>query len=284
MPAWVRVPGRRVLLGAVAALAIIGPAQARTHKRSFPSTAVAGTERYAVYLPPGYATSGRRYPVIYALHGLPSGHRGYRQLPIASWGAIAAAAGHPVIVVAPQGARDDDTDPEWHDWGSGRNWESAVADDLVHEIDSTYRTVANRRGRAIIGLSAGGYGAALIGLRHLDEFSIIQAWSGYFHPTNPSGTAPLSVGSAQQNAAASAHTYVPRLHAEFERSKPIYFSFYVGDRDRHFRAENEQLDRELTAAGVWHRFALYAGGHSYALWNRHAQVWIRRAARQLAQH
>jgi enterochelin esterase-like enzyme len=283
MPAWGRVPRRRVLLGAVAALAIVVPAHAGTYKRSFPSTAVAGTERYAVYLPPGYATSGRRYPVIYALHGLPSGHRGYRHLPIARWGRIAAAAGHPVIVVAPQGARDDDTDPEWHDWGSGRDWESAVAVDLVREIDNTYRTVAARRGRAIIGLSAGGYGAALIGLRHLDEFSVIQSWSGYFHPTNPSGTAPLSVGSAQQNAAASAHSYVPQLHAEFEQFKPVSFSFYVGYRDWRFKPENEQFDQELSAAGVWHRFAVYAGGHSYALWNRHAQVWIRRAADQLAQ-
>jgi enterochelin esterase-like enzyme len=268
---------------ALAALAIAGPAHARTYKRSFPSTAVAGPERYAVYVPPGYATSGRRYPVIYALHGLPSGHRGYRRLPIASWGAIAAAAGHPVIVVAPQGARDDDTDPEWHDWGGGRDWEGAVAVDLVHEIDLTYRTVAARRGRAIIGLSAGGYGAALIGLRHLDTFSIIQSWSGYFHPTNPAGTAPLSVGSARQNAAASAHTYVPRLRVEFRRLKPTHFSFYVGDRDRHFRAENEQFDSELSAAGVPHRFALYHGGHSYALWNRHARTWIGRAADQLAQ-
>jgi enterochelin esterase-like enzyme len=264
-------------------VAIAAPAHALTDKRSFRSPAVAGDERFAVYLPPGYATSGRRYPVIYALHGLPSGHRGYRHLPIARWGAIAARAGHPVIVVAAQGARDDDTDPEWHDWGSGRDWESAVADDLVHEIDSSYRTVATRRGRAIIGLSAGGYGAALIGLRHLDTFSIIQAWSGYFHPTNPSGSAPLSVGSAQANAAASAHTYVPRLRAAFRHFQPTHFSFYVGDRDRHFRAENEQFDSELSAAGVPHRFALYHGGHSYVLWNRHARAWIRRAADQLAQ-
>ncbi|HEY7074562.1 MAG TPA: alpha/beta hydrolase-fold protein [Solirubrobacteraceae bacterium] len=277
------MPRRRVLAAALAAVAIAAPAHARTYKGSFTSAALAGDERFAIYLPPGYATSGRRYPVIYALHGLPSGHRGYRHLPIAQWGAIAAAAGRPVIIVAPQGARDGDTDPEWHDWGTGRDWESAVAVDLVHDIDSTYRTIPDRRARAIIGLSAGGYGAALIGLRHLDEFSIIQSWSGYFHPTNPSGTAPLSVGSPQQNAAASAHTYVPRLLGEFEQHKPIYFSFYVGNRDWRFRPENQQLDRELTAAGVWHRFAVYSGGHSYALWNRHAQVWIRRAARQLAQ-
>jgi enterochelin esterase-like enzyme len=281
MPAWVRVPGRRVLLGAVAALAIIGPAQARTHKRSFPSTAVAGTERYAVYLPPGYATSGRRYPVIYALHGLPSGHRGYRQLPIASWGAIAAAAGHPVIVVAPQGARDDDSDPEWHDWGPGRDWETAVADELVDRIDGDFRTIPGRRGRALIGTSAGGYGAAAIGVRHLWTYSVIQSWSGYFHPTNPAGTGPMDLGSPLANLLANVHAYVPLLPRWFLDWQPTYLGFYIGDQDDRFLAENRQLDRELRAADVTHRFAVYSGGHSGALWSAHARAWIRRALHEL---
>jgi enterochelin esterase-like enzyme len=257
-------------------------AHATTLDASFASKSLGGPERYAVYLPPGYSTSGRRYAVIYALHGLPSAPDGYSNLPIWAWGRIAQAAGRPAIVVAPQGARRGDSDPEWHDWGPGRDWESDVAEDLVEQIDRTYRTIPDRRHRALIGLSAGGYGATLIGLRHLNTFSVIESWSGYFHPTNPAGTAPLDVGSPALDAAADAFTYVPLLNRWFDAWPPTYFGFYVGEQDWRFRRENQRLHRALSAAGVAHRFAVYAGGHSYAVWKKHQRTWIRRAVRELA--
>jgi enterochelin esterase-like enzyme len=275
---------RTYLVAALAGAAACFPcaARAQTLNGSFQSEALGGTEHYAVYLPPGYWSSGKRYPVIYALHGLPSGPAGYQNLPIWRWGRIANAAGHPVIVVAPQGARPGDSDPEWHDWGAGRDWESDVAEDLVDHVDGTYRTLADRNHRALIGLSAGGYGAALIGLHHLDTYSVIQSWSGYFHPTNPAGTAPISVGSAAQNAAANALTLVPELNGLFTEWQPTFLSFYVGAQDRRFLPENRQLDRKLRKAGVVHHFMVYAGGHSYAVWNKHARTWIRRAVRELS--
>jgi putative tributyrin esterase len=274
------------VLSALAFALVLGaPSQAAfgaTVQRSFPSQALGGRERYAVQLPAGYATSGRRYPVIYALHGLPNRGDGFRHMPIAAWGAIAERAGTPAIVVAPQGARGGDTDSEWHDWAPGRDWETAVAVELVRDVDSRLRTLADRRHRALIGMSAGGYGAALIGLHHLDTFSVIQAWSGYFHPTNPSGTAGLDVGSPTENAAASAHTYVPLLPGWFRRWQPTYLGFYVGAADWRFAPENRRLDRELGAAGIAHHFAVYRGGHTSAVWARHQSSWIRRALRELA--
>ncbi len=270
----------------VAALVVVlptaAPAHAQVLRRSFHSAALDATERYAVYLPAGYGSSRRRYPVIYALHGLPGSATSYLKMPIAAWGQIALEDGDPAIVVAPQGARAGDTDPEWHDWAPGRNWESAVATDLVRVVDRAYRTIPGRRGRAIIGMSAGGYGAALIGLHHLGTFSVIQSWSGYFHPTNPAGTAPLDVGSPLADLTASAHSFVPLLPAWFTTWQPTYLGFYIGDRDTRFLAENEQLDRELRAAGVAHHFAVYSGGHTSALWNGHAPAWIGRAMRELA--
>jgi enterochelin esterase-like enzyme len=242
--------------------------------RSYRSAALRGTERYAVYLPAGYATDNR-------LHGLPSGVGGYRRVAIAVYGQIAQNAGEPAIVVAPEGARPGDSDPEWHDWGPGRDWETAVAVELVHRIDRSFRTIADRRGRALIGTSAGGYGAALIGLHHLATFSVIQSWSGYFHPTNPAGTGPMDLGSPLANLLANAHAYVPLLPRWFLDWVPTYFGFYIGDRDDRFLAENEQLDRELRAAHVPHYFAVYSGGHTGALWSAHARAWLRRALHEL---
>jgi enterochelin esterase-like enzyme len=249
---------------------------------SFYSQSIRGTEHYAVYLPPGYQTSQRRYPVIYALHGLPSGVNGYSRMPIASWGGDAVRAGRPAIVVAPQGARGNDTDPEWHDWGPGRDWESVVTDDVVEQVDHTYRTIANRRGRALIGMSAGGYGATLIALHHPEEFSVIQSWSGYFHPTNPSGTAPLDVGTNVGNAQASAHTYVPLVQELYRHYRPTYFGFFIGDADTRFLAENRQLNEELDDAKIPHRFAVYQGAHTGDFWASHEADWIGLAVHQLA--
>jgi enterochelin esterase-like enzyme len=255
------------------------PAPGRVVYRSYRSSAIEGPEHMAVYVPAGY-DGRRRYPVIYALHGLPSDDTGYRRLDVAAFGHAAEQAGRPAIVAAPEGARAGDRDPEWHDWGPGRDWESMVAVGVVRVVDREFRTIRDRRARAIIGISAGGYGAALIGVHHLDTFSVIQSWSGYFHPTNRAGTGPMDVGSPQADAAASLHTYVRRLPRSFRRF-PTAFGFYIGNQDTRFLRENRRLDRQLRAAGVPHRFAVYPGAHEKRLWMGHMRDWVAHAVDDL---
>ena len=55
-------------------------------------------------------------------------------------------------------------------------------------------------GRALVGLSAGGYGAVMLALHHLAAFSVVESWSGYFHPTDPAGQHALDLGSSRANA------------------------------------------------------------------------------------
>ena len=272
-----------VALVVVAALVAAGGAATRnahvTLRRALFSHAVDGRLQLAVYVPADYGTSGKRYPVIYFLHGLPAGSTAFTG---SSFLADALdETGRQAIIVAPQGARDDDSDPEYLDWGTGRNWETALTRDVVRYVDSHFRTIASRRGRAIVGLSAGGYGAVLLGLHHLQSFSVIESWSGYFHPTNPAGTAPLDLGSPAANAHASAHTFVSRLRQSLARS-PTFFAFYVGRGDKRFRAENVRLDRELAGAHVGHVFRVYPGGHRQSVWQTHAVAWLTLAAAHLA--
>jgi enterochelin esterase-like enzyme len=245
------------------------PSASTVLDQTFYSSQVRGTLRYRVYLPTGYRSSSERYPVIYLLHGLPSDGTNYRDAKIDGVGVSAERAGRPAIVVAPQASRPGDTDPEFHDWGAGRNWESAIASDLVRTIDRGFRTIASARARGLIGVSAGGYGAAIIAVHRPKVFSVAQSWSGYFSPTDPAAR-PLSVGDAAANRRASVHSYVGWL----AKTRAVRLQFYVGQSDARFKADNLRLDHELTQARVAHEFGIYPGGHSVSLWSAHERQWV----------
>jgi S-formylglutathione hydrolase FrmB len=233
---------RRAGLAVAAALVVVAAAGSSSVQLrgslvdgSFASKAVRGRVGFEVYLPPSYAMSKARYPVVYFLHGLPASASAFRGT--GTFAEAFEAAGRPAILVGPQGARDGDDDPEYLDWGTGRNWETAIGTELPRYIDSHFRTIRGRHGRALVGLSAGGYGAVLLALHRLEAFSVIESWSGYFHPTDPSGAHTLNLGSRAANRRASAHTFVHSLRRAFRR-QPTFFAFYVGTQDSRFRAEN----------------------------------------------
>jgi enterochelin esterase-like enzyme len=244
---------------------------------TFTSRALKGTVHYSVYLPGDYAESGKRYPVIYFLHGLPGGSGSYQS--ITQVAAALEASGHDAIIVGAQGARGSDTDPEWRDWGAGRNWETATAKELVSVVDHRYRTIAKRAGRILIGISAGGYGATLIALHNPTVYSVVESWSGYFHATTPDGTAALELGSQDADDWANAHKLIPKAKRFLSAySTPTYFAFYVGKGDTLFKDENLVFYNELRKAGVTNVvFRLYAGGHDWNLWSEHAETWLSKA-------
>ena len=222
--------------------------------------------QYDVYLPAGYDASTRRYPVIYYLHGLPAGAGAFHSFVYVAQALERAQL--EAIVVAPQGATDADRDPEYLDNGTGNEWDTAIGVQLPHMIDGAYRTIADRSGRSIVGVSAGGYGAMMLGLHHLRLYSSIESWSGYFHPTDPTGTQSLSASPWL-----SAHTFVSSLRRAFAVN-PTTLGFYVGDQDQLFRAENVQLARQLSRARVAFIFRIYPGGHSQSLWSTEAPAWL----------
>jgi diacylglycerol O-acyltransferase / trehalose O-mycolyltransferase len=124
-----------------------------------------------VYLPPGYATSGLRYPVLYMLHG---GGGDEQDWVNPHNGDIATLlddvfkkdAAHAVIAVMPDGY-----DGNWHDYNDGSYLiEQYVLGSLVPYVDAHFRTIADRRGRAVDGLSNGGYGALLMAAKAPDLF------------------------------------------------------------------------------------------------------------------
>ena len=236
------------------------------------SRALSGVVHARVYLPPAYATSGLAYPTLYFLHGLPGSSLSYI-VHSAHVAQLVESLPATAIVVFPQGARAGDTDDEYNDLGPGHNWERFIATELPAYIDKHFRTIPNRGARAIIGVSAGGYGAAIAGLHHLATFSVVESWSGYFRPTDPTGTHVVRRRSPAWDAEASAFTLVPWLAGAFTR-EPSYLAFYVGSADHHFVPDNVTFDQDLTTANVAHQFQVYPGGHSWQLWDTHAGEWL----------
>jgi putative tributyrin esterase len=134
---------------------------------------VGRTLRYHVVLPAGYADSTQRYPVLYLLHGFSGNYTQWFR-----FGAAEAAKNRPLILVMPDGGNS-----WWINWagseeGQKNAWEDYLTKDLIAHVDATYRTIAERRGRALCGLSMGGYGALVVGLRHADLYGAIGSSSG----------------------------------------------------------------------------------------------------------
>jgi S-formylglutathione hydrolase FrmB len=265
-------------LAGAAAAALLGTPSAWAGQRrldaSFTSAAVGSRLHFEVYLPSGYEAGPTRYPVLYVLHGLPSTASAYTTLGFVE--RALDSVDRPAIVVVPQGARTGEPDPEYADGGPGHRWATAIATELPRVVDARFRTVRSRAGRALIGISAGGYGAMQLALNHLGEFSVVESWSGYFHPTDPTGTKALDLG-----AETDVHKVLPTVRATLKATK-TFIAFYVGRSDWRFYGENETFNQELSEAGVAHVFRAYPGGHDQGLWQRYAAPWLELALVHLA--
>jgi enterochelin esterase-like enzyme len=152
-----------------------GPAGGQVLEGAFPGTERAGY----VYLPPGF-NEATRYPVVYLLHGMrgsPEEYIAATQLPTFADTEIAAGRLRPFIGVLPAAGATTHYDGEW-----AGPWERALVGQIVPWIDARLPTQPTSAGRVIAGLSAGGFGAVDIGLRHPSLFGTIESWGGYFTP------------------------------------------------------------------------------------------------------
>jgi enterochelin esterase-like enzyme len=239
-------------------------------------------QQVVVYLPPGYAAHPhRRYPVLYLLHGFPGRPLAFLEtvrMGVVEDELVALHKAQPLILVMPFGSTGTFADKEWANGiGQGQGWATFVTRDLVRAIDSRYRTIPSASGRAIGGLSEGGYGAVNLALQHPGEFHVAESWSGYMRADNIgsifghrrvllAANSPLGTLAAAAPALRRAHTY---------------FWFYTGSSDS-FRFQNVAFAHELAAAGIAHHFFVVRGGHNWALWRGNAARAYLTAARRLS--
>jgi S-formylglutathione hydrolase len=136
----------------------------------------------SVYLPPGYASSRQRYPVVYMLHGFTDSDdkwfgliKHFVNVPVNFEKAVAAGA-RDMILVMPNAFTAFQGSFYSSSVTTG-NWERFVARDLVAYVDSHYRTLATRDSRGLTGHSMGGYGALRIGMKYPGVFGSVYVMS-----------------------------------------------------------------------------------------------------------
>ena len=141
--------------------------------KTFHSKTINREASYLIYLPPDYEKERQNhYPVLYWLHGSGAPQsKGGRIVKMVDQ-AIRDSKTPAIIIVLVNGLRGatmycDTKDGKWP-------LESVIVDDLIPHIDATYRTIANREGRAIEGFSMGGFGAAHLGFKYPDLFGVVS--------------------------------------------------------------------------------------------------------------
>jgi len=198
----------------------------RVKYHTFESAAAKAKVSYHLYTPEAYdAESGRRFPVLYWLHGSGGGLAGIA--PMAGWFDRAIRDGKipPMLVVFPNGLASS----MWCDSKDGTvPMETIVIKELVPHVDATARTLAMREGRIVEGFSMGGYGAARLGFLYPELFCAVSILAG----------GPLDMEFAGPRATANP--------AERER---ILQGTFGGDLD-YYRLQNPIAIAQRQAAAV----------------------------------
>jgi S-formylglutathione hydrolase FrmB len=261
----VLVAGAVLLLSAAAT-----HARAEVRPGSFRSAALGRDVSYVVDLPAGYDTSPeRRYPVIYALHGLFEGPGFWEQRGLATILARLRATGAvpELLVVAVDGGNSFFVN------GRTGRFEDLVTQDLIADVESSYRVEPGRASRALLGISMGGYAALRIAFAHPELFGAVATHSAMLLERAPS----TQEGAGRWHMAAFQAVFgspidpvlwaandplVSARRVAAKEAPALYFD--CGSEDRYgLAAGHRELDRILGERGIAHSFTLAPGDHGY---------------------
>ncbi len=266
--------------------------------QSFHSTALDQAMKYSVYLPTEYTApkaAEQRYPVVYLLHGVGDNERAW---PV--YGKVAKTADRliengslpPMIIVMPDAKRSWFVDSA--EIGGPGDYATAVRADLVAHIDARFRTVSARRGRAIAGLSMGGFGAMRLGFERPEVYAAVASmsaalWSRLKPDSVLSERAERifdgSFGTpfdAKRFIALSPTAYFDRVSA-YPEHLGIYL--HAGDDDGFgTHISTLKLFLKMQSAGIKAELRITDGDHQWSLWRDHLGEVLRFFAAEFARY
>lgn len=220
--------------------------------------------RLTVYTPAGYETSGKRYPVFYLLHGMGGDEEAWIALGRTSQildNLIAQGKAKPMIVVMTNGNASQEAAPGESSLGFAApnmnmpktmegSFETAFPD-VVKFIDKTYRTVKSKQGRAIAGLSMGGYHSLHISKQYPDMFNYVGLFSAAIMP-NKDAKSPIY------------DDFDAKLKTQFAK-KPALYWIAIGDKDFLYQANNDYR-KMLDDKGYKYEYYETSEGHIWKNW------------------
>jgi S-formylglutathione hydrolase FrmB len=249
--------------------------QTRLREESVRSAALDRTMKYRVLVPEGYDGSQRRYPVLYLLHGLGGDQNDWTtRTNLADYSRT-----FPLIIVMPQG------DNQWYvnaADGSAR-YEDYILTDLQADVVRKFRTVNSRHGRAVAGLSMGGYGAMKMALKRPGAFAVAASFSGAFGASRDGELERLITGSEAERlqkifgppgSQTRAENDVFALAAATKPGSAPYIYVDCGIADNTLIGANREVVAALHKAGVAYEYHEIAGAHSWDYWDRRIREFL----------
>lgn len=229
-----------------------------------------------VYLPPSYSSpeaAGRRYPVVYMLHGWPGSDGNLLNMGHAAETAdsLIARGGIPeVILVFPNGGGTGALGRSYwiNSYDGRKRVEDYVTRDLIAWADGRFRTIPDASGRGLIGISEGADAALNLAFKHPDLFSACGGHDGDYVLNEGFGTRaflgpePGAKRILEENSPA---LYVDRIAQQLKR-QTIYFD--CGTEDESLES-NRRLHQKLLALGVPHVYNEFPGTHTWGYWSAH---------------
>jgi enterochelin esterase-like enzyme len=237
--------------------------------------------KYSVCLPEDYFTSGKKYPVVYLLHGLGDDESSWLEYGSISQEADRLAEQHEIcqmIFVMPQGFRNYYV----NDYAGTFLYQDMFTKELVPLIDSLYRTIPDALHRAAMGYSMGGFGALILPLKHPELFSVCvplsisirtdsqymtedgsewdQQWGRLFGGVGTAGEARIT-DYYRKNC--PFHIFADEPTEKFSKLR-IYIC--NGDDEHTLCRSNEELHILMRNRSVPHEYRVRNGGHEFAFW------------------
>ncbi len=267
----------------------ISSPQSRVETVEFRSELVGRKLPYRVVLPVGYddpVTQTRRYPVVYLLHGLFGHYTDWTERTKLSQ----YASSYGMIVVTPEGENGWYTDSLTV---PSEKFESYIVKELIPDVQRRFRTVESREGRAIAGLSMGGYGALKFGVKYPDMFAFAGSMSGA-HDAASSTEAQLrgfesiwrTLGPVfgPDNSQVRAANDLPKLLREMsaEQIAALPFLYIDCGTEDHLYSTNRAFVELLVTKKIPHEYRQRPGGHTWTYWDTQVREILVLANRRLA--
>ena len=265
----------RFLLLACLLTAALATRAAQVDTLAIPSAAMGKTYRAAVVLPASYARNRKaRYPVLYLLHGAYGHFADWLKNTPDQQTVHRLADQYNLIIVLPEGETfafylDSPVSPD-------SQFETYLTKEVIAKIDRRYRTIADRQGRVIAGLSMGGHGALYLSARHPNLYCAAGSMSGALDlrnfnrrlsPADAAQRARLWVpvlGSETDNPERFAANSVVSLVEQMQRNGlPLIIDCGVDD---GLLEINREVHRRLLYNHTPHEYTERPGAHTWAYW------------------